>query len=78
MKLEAKSVEGNPVISKVACDFEVNENFNVKNISLDSTGSIRGDVDIEKLVKNTTFNIQYESLYMYHSVVFGKTLMKRE
>ena len=78
LQLEAKSDEGNPILSKVSCDFEVNENYNVKNVSLDSSGLIMGDVDIEKLVKNTTFMIQYELFIFCHFVVLGRILMKME
>lgn len=58
MTAEAKSVEGKPVVSKISGDFAPCDRCAVKKISLENTGMIVADVDLKKLVKNTTFTIR--------------------
>ena len=57
---EARTCAGKPVVSKVSSDFIPCDYFNVKKLSIESTGAVVGDVDIPKLINNTTFTLRYE------------------
>lgn len=56
--LESKAVDAKPIVNKISGDFDICDYCKVKKVSIDSTGVIVGDIDINKVVKDTTFMIR--------------------
>ena len=55
---EAKATEGKPVVSKLSGDFAPCAHCNFKKLSIDNMGALVADVDMTKLVRNTTFTLR--------------------
>ena len=47
------------MVSKLSGDFAPCNHCNVKKLSVDNMGAVVADVDVTKLVRNTTFTLRY-------------------
>ena len=57
--LEARALDGKPIVTKISGDIKPCDYCKIKKMSIDSTGVVVGDVDIEKVLDHTTFMIRY-------------------